>query len=154
LSAVDAPRKPFSSRKGDLPQMKARLLVAAVALAVCAPFTAHAVDLPVSYTVEEKPLKDAISGTVLTFSLYSDAACTSLVVAMPENIEDVTLLSRLKLFTPKNATKLPKTVEMRTTLNVSVSGAVYLKVTGAGIAPVGGACQAQATAGGTQTTAL
>ena len=48
----------------------------------------------VRYTVEEKPLKAAVAGTSLTFALYSDAACTTLVQSAPVAVavEDGTLI--------------------------------------------------------------
>jgi hypothetical protein len=118
-------------------------LLAAAALLV--PLAASAADLPVSYLVEEKPLKAAIAGTSLSFELYSDNTCTALVQSVSVLVENVTILSKLKQMTPKGDTKLPNTVELRTTLaGVSVTGNVYLRVNGTGVAPVGGVCQAQA----------
>src|SRR5262249_50251348 len=50
------------------------------------------------------------------------------------------------LLTPKGATKATTTDEIQATLpSVSVPSNVYLTVTGAGVTPVGGACQAQAS---------
>ena len=123
--------------------MNLRRLALTLALSL-APFVIAAADLPVSYLVEEKPLKAAITGTPLTVELYSDNACTTLVQLVPVDVEDVTLLLKLKQMTPKNDAKLPNTVEMRTTLaNVSGSGNLYLKVTGMGVSSVDGDCQAQ-----------
>lgn len=107
--------------------------------------TASAADLDVRYTVEEKPLKAAVLGTPLTFALYADDACTSPAQSFVVNVENVSLLSKLKQMTPKNDTKLPNTVELRTTLSgVTAGGNLYLQVTGTGVTPVGGTCQAQA----------
>jgi hypothetical protein len=125
-----------------------RRLALAVALSLV-PFAAAAADLPVSYLVEEKPLKAAVAGTPLTFELYSDNACTTLVQSVPVVVENVSLLTKLKQMTPKNDTKLPNTVELRTTLAgvaplVPPAVALYLKVSGTGVSPVAGPCQAQA----------
>jgi len=109
---------------------------------------ADAADLPVSYLVEEKPLKAAAAGTPLAFELYSDNTCTTLVESVPVNVENVTILSKLKQMTPKDDTKLPNTVELRTTLTgITPEAAVYLKVTDSGgaVVPVAGPCQAQAS---------
>ena len=38
-----------------------------VVFAIIMPFVAAAADIPVTYTVEEKRLKDALAGTPLTF---------------------------------------------------------------------------------------
>jgi hypothetical protein len=94
--------------------------------------------------VEEKPLKSAVAGTPLTFSLYSDSTCSALLQSVPVNVEDVTILVRLKQMTPKNDAKLPNTVELRHTLSgVSPSATTYLQVTGDGIVALPNTCQAQ-----------
>ena len=111
------------------------------------PSLATAADLSVGYTVREKNLKAAIAGTPLTFALYSDAACTTLVQSTIVAVENVSLITKLKQFTPKNDTKLPNTVELQTVLNVAPGGALYLTVTGTGVVPVGPTCQVQAAAG-------
>ncbi len=124
--------------------MNVRRPVLALALLLL-PTAAPASDLPVTYTVEEKPLKAAVAGTQLTFTLHRNASCAdpSLhTVVWP--IEAVTFLARLKMFTPKNGTKIPNTVEIHHLLyNVLATGPLYLKVTGTGITPVGGLCQLQ-----------
>lgn len=104
-----------------------------------------AADFPLTYTVEEKPLKAAVAGTPLTFSLHRDAGCADApVYTAVWNIEDVTFITRLKMFTPKGDTKTPGTAEIHhRLLNIAATGQLYLKVTGAGITPVGGACQPQ-----------
>jgi len=118
------------------------LLAALLAL----PSLARAADLPVRYTVQEKPLKTAIAGTSLTFELFRDSACTTPAVhSASVLIENVTLITKLKQLTPKGDTKLPSTDELALTLTgVTAAGNLYLKVTGTGIVPIGGACQAQA----------
>lgn len=109
---------------------------------------AVASDLPVRYTVDDKALKGAVAGTNLTFQLFTDAACaTTAVHAQVVAIENVNVVSRLKRFkAPGAPTAPPKTAEMSQTLTgVSGSGNLYLKVTGTGVTPVGGACQPQAS---------
>jgi len=120
-------------------------VMTAVLLALAA-FAVHAAELPVSYTVDEKALKTAVAGTNVTFDLYTDNACTS-PIAHTETvpIENVDIISRLKLLKPKNAlVKPPTTDELRHTLTgVNTDRPLFLKVTGTGVTPVGGACQAQ-----------
>jgi hypothetical protein len=112
---------------------------------VVAPIAAWAADIPVSFTTKEKDLKSALAGTPLTFALYSDSGCTTQVYSTIVNVENVALITKMKQFTPKNDTKLPNTVALQTTLpGVAAHGNLYLKVTGTGIVPVAGACQAQA----------
>lgn len=120
------------------------ILALTVALTLT-PFAARAADLPASYTLEEKPFKAAIAGTSLTFALFSDAACTTQVYTTAVLVENVALITKLKQFTPKNDTKLPNTLLLQHTLaGVTAHGNLYLKVTGTGVTPVAGACQAQA----------
>jgi hypothetical protein len=114
------------------------------ALMVCLPTAARAIDVTVKYDVDATALKQAVAGTPLTYSLYADAACTVPVDSQIVNIEDVDTIEVLKRFTPKNATKLPKTA--RTWLTYSITPNrwfSHVTVTGTGVTPVGGACQAQ-----------
>jgi hypothetical protein len=112
------------------------------------PSIARAADLQVTYTVQEKQLKAAIATTPLTFELHGNGTCTALVQSTAVAVENVSLITKLKQFTPKNDTKLPNTVELRTVLaGVAPAAPLYLKVTGTGVVPVGGACQVQAAAG-------
>jgi len=55
----------------------AKILFLLALLSSLAPVASRAADLPVRYTVDEKQLKNAISGSNLTFQLYSDAACVA-----------------------------------------------------------------------------
>jgi hypothetical protein len=125
--------------------MFARLL--SVGIVVLGASLATASELPVTYTVQDKPLrKSGIAGTPLTFTLFSDSACTQQVYQAVVPIENVELISRLKLLTPKGAVKGPKTDELRTTLSgVNPPAQSYLKVTGAGVTASGEDCQLQAS---------
>jgi hypothetical protein len=115
---------------------------------------ARASDLPVTYAVQDKPLKtSAVAGTPLTFTLYRDAVCTQQVYQATVPVQNVTLISKLKLLTPKGATKAPTTDEIRATLpGVTAGGNLYLTVAGTGVTPSGAACQAQAANQGSLTT--
>jgi hypothetical protein len=120
--------------------------LAATCMLAASMVTAHAADVPTSYTVSDTALKAAVAGTNLTFTLYTDAGCTQQAHQQVVPIEMVAFVSRLKTFTPKNAPKGPKIDEMHETLTgVNAAGNLYLTVAGTGITPVGGTCQAQAT---------
>ena len=122
------------------------LRIAMLATLLLVPRFASGADLPARYTAEEKPLKSALAGTMLTFQLYSDALCTTSVYSTAIAIENVDLISRIKPFNPKNAPKKKNTTELRATLTgVPAGPSLYLKVTGTGVTPVGGACQVQAS---------
>jgi hypothetical protein len=103
-------------------------------------------DIRVAYTVDDKALKTAaISGTNLTFTVFSDAGCTTPIaspVVMP--IDNILLIERMKRFTPKGGTKAPATDRLVQVLSGIVpNGPVFLTVTGTGVTPIGGACQFQ-----------
>jgi hypothetical protein len=116
-------------------------------LFVFAASAAQAVDVPVTYIVDEAALKTAATGTVLTFELHNDNLCAGVVHTQNITIDN-TLVSRLKRFKPQGGTKPPRTAELRATLtNVSAPGHFYLEVTGTGVMPLGDACQAQAAIG-------
>jgi hypothetical protein len=120
-----------------------KLVVATVMVLVAE--RAKADDFVVRYDVEDKPLKEAASGTMLTFSLYEDAACTTFVATQDIAIDDVKV-SRLKRFAPSGGAKPPKTDTIEAKITSSgLAAAAYLKVTGLGVTPVGGDCQPQAT---------
>jgi hypothetical protein len=58
----------------------------------------------------------------------------------------VKAIKKLKLFTPVGGVRPPSTLDLSTTLTAVASGGpFYLKVTGLGVTPVGGACQPQAS---------
>lgn len=119
-------------------------VLAALCVAALAPRLARADNVQVNYTVDDKALKDAISGTPLTFDLWSDPNCTAAVTSVQVTIDNVDLIERIKRFKPKHGTTPPKTDRMTEVLTgVTPPQAPYLTVTGTGITPVGGACQAQ-----------
>jgi hypothetical protein len=107
---------------------------------------ARASDLPVTYNVQDKPLKaGAPSGTPLTFTLFTDAACTQQVYQATVPIQTVTLISKLKLATPSGAPKSLPTDQIEATLpGVTAGGNLYLTVTGTGVTASGATCQVQA----------
>src|SRR5580765_8016705 len=114
--------------------MKAKFYFPAAVLLAVFLSPARAADVPVTYTVDGTALKAAISGTPLTFTLYTDSACTTLVHTQVINAEDVTVIAKLKRVKPTGATKPPKTDDLRTTLtSVTSSAPLYLKVAGTGI---------------------
>jgi hypothetical protein len=104
-----------------------------------------AADVPVEYTVSDSALKSTPAGTPLTFTLYSDATCTTATHTQVIALQDVAVIERLKRMTPNGGAKPPKTTELHTTLtDVAPAAAHYLTVTGSGVTPIGGTCQAQA----------
>jgi hypothetical protein len=112
---------------------------------VLLPLIAWASDMRVAYTVQDKPFRSAITGTNLTFQLYSDAVCTSALGApavVP--VDNLELIERLKRGTPKGGTKGPTTDRLGTVLTgVAAATQVYLKVSGTGVTASGPDCQLQ-----------
>jgi hypothetical protein len=129
----------------------AALLAATVALWSA---TAHAIDLPVTYDVDKIAFKAAVLGTSLNFSLYTDSACTISAATDSVLVEDVdVLLEPVKLDKVKGGPKPAKIVRLRHTLTgVTAAAEFFLEVTGTGITPNGGVCQAQGPGGGATST--
>lgn len=123
-------------------------LAALVVGGVLVPMTALAADVPVSYTLDEKALKTgAPSGTMLSFELHADAACSSAVHTQAVQIDDVALIERLKRLKPRGGAKPPRTDRIVHVLTFAPDASRYfLKLTGPGVTPVGGACQLQLSA--------
>jgi hypothetical protein len=118
-----------------------------IASLIALPVLANAADVPVSYLVDAVALKSASAGTMLTFELSSDSSCTPVAASGVFDIDDVTVLA-VKRFKPAGGTKPPKTAELRAVVvGVSTPGHLYLRVTGTGVTPIAGACQAQAAIG-------
>lgn len=133
------------------PPTRRRLVTSlALSLMLFAPSAVHAVDLPVRYVVQAQPLRAAVAGTPLTFTLYSDRACSNLVGSRTIAVEDVPVIEKLSAFTPMAMKGGPKPVRMpkADALEVTLTGLIpaasyYLVVGGTGITPLGQACQAQ-----------
>jgi hypothetical protein len=102
-------------------------------------------DIRVSYLADLKTLKSgAPAGTPLTFQLFTDSACTTAVSSEVVNVETLTLLQQVKAVAVSGGAKAPKPVELRHVISgVTAQPLFYLKVTGSGVSPIGGACQLQ-----------
>lgn len=119
-------------------------VAAAVIGALLSQSAASAADLPLVYKVQDKPLKTAVSGTELTFDLYSDSACTSLYFSQSMLIDEVDVITKLKRFVPKAGAKPPKTDEIHAVLaGVPPLAGPYLRVSGTGVVAAGDSCQLQ-----------
>ncbi|MEO7437636.1 MAG: SUMF1/EgtB/PvdO family nonheme iron enzyme [Candidatus Binatia bacterium] len=112
---------------------------------LAAPLVANAADVKVGYLLETKPFKTAIAGTPLTLSIYTDDACTGSPAATEiVNSDALQLIEPLKRTTPKGGTKPPGTSRVEHVISgVTAQPLFYLAITGAGVVPVGGACQVQ-----------
>jgi hypothetical protein len=134
-----------------LPTMTALALAHLGFLFVPAP--ASATTLPVSYTVDYKLLKaGAPDGTMLTVSLFENSDCTgSPVASQSVAVGAFSISELLKQFKPKGATTSPPQVARlnHTMTDVTLTGGadLFLTITGTGVTPVGGTCQAQIAAG-------
>ena len=117
----------------------------AIAGALClAAATSRAADIRVSYDVDQKALKETVSGTLLTFTLYTDNACSAVHASQMVTVEDVIPLEKIKALKPKGAADPPKVVRLNHVLSgVTPAAELYLAVTGTGISAIGGTCQVQ-----------
>jgi hypothetical protein len=113
---------------------------------------ARAVDVPVSYTVDEEALRRATSGTPMTFELHADAACSAPIHTDVVPVETIRLIERVKALRIHGAAPPPRVARLNHVLTgVPSATSYFLKVTGTNLTPVGGDCQPQA---GTQTTTV
>jgi len=135
------------SLRGTRGVFRAVLFAASVVLSSTA---AHAIDVPVTYDVDKTAFNAAVLGTSLTFTLYTDSTCTTSAGTDTVLAEDVdVLLESVKLGKVKGGPKPPKIVRLRHTMTgVTAATELFLEVTGTGITPIGGACQAQGPGGG------
>jgi hypothetical protein len=115
---------------------------------------AGAVDVPVYYEVDAKALKDgAPAGTMLTLELHALSDCSGPPVHSESLAIEALKVESPKGVTPKGATKGVKTNRLAALLTgVTLPENSFLKVTGSGITPVGGACQAQTVTSGAPVT--
>lgn len=129
---------------------------AAAVLTVAAVAAALAADIEVVYRVDAKLLtKDAPAGTSLTFQLFAEGSCADPVAAQAVDVENTTLIEQPKLLKVKNGPKPPSVAEIRYTLTgITPQAQTYATVTGAGITPIGRACQLQSASVGAVDPAL
>lgn len=111
---------------------------------------AGTVDVPVYYDVDAKALKDgAPAGTMLTLELHALSDCSGSPVHSESLAIEALKIEAPKGITPKGAAKGAKTNRLAALLTgVTLPENSFLKVTGGGITPVGGACQAQSLSSG------
>jgi hypothetical protein len=118
-----------------------RAFLAAIALAAIA-VPASADPLVAEYLVQRKPLqKGTLPTTMLTFEVYSDAACTTLVDSA-QVAASALMIEQVKGLRLRGGASLAKVVRLEAAIDVD-AGAPFLKVTGTGITAAGAACQLQ-----------
>jgi hypothetical protein len=123
------------------------LIGAGAALAVAR--AAVAEDFGVAYTIDGKVFKkEARIEHILTFELFGDSTCTTLLYTdtLLAGDEDLVIeeVRRLKV---RRATRPPRTARLRTNLDVASPVApLYLRVIGQPVVALGGDCQVQMSA--------
>jgi hypothetical protein len=94
-----------------------------------------------SYLVQAKALKKATLPTsMLTFEVYSDATCTTLVDSQQVAASAV-FIEQVKGLRLRGGAAPAKALRLSAALDVDAGA--YVKVTGTGVVPVGAACQIQ-----------
>jgi hypothetical protein len=127
--------------------MARRSLFLCTAAALLLPSIASALTVTVRYDVDATALKSAVAGTVLTYNLYGDDACTDLVSTQMVNSEDIDSIEVVKRIAVKGGTKPPKMARTSHAFSINPPRWIHrATVTGTGITPIGGACQAQQAA--------
>jgi hypothetical protein len=105
---------------------------------------AFAVDVRVHYLLEERAIRTVDAASEVQLALFTDAACTSSTFATTLALRDVDLLARVAATTLRGAPKAAKAAELRHTLrDVPAAAPLYARVVGAGVVPIGTACQVQ-----------
>ena len=109
--------------------------------------------IPGSYTVDAKDLKgNAPAGTMITFELHEDAACSAAIASDTVDIDDVVVVESLKTAKVKGGAKRAQTARLNhvfTGVSPSAGADLFVRVSAsAGITAVDGACQAQEPFGG------
>jgi hypothetical protein len=102
----------------------------------------------VEYRIEAGAFKATRTDDLLTFTLFSDAACSAQVgeVVVPAGDPGIRI-EKPKLVRVKGAAKLPKTLSLSSTLELVVASPFFLEVTGNGIVGAKASCQAQLSGG-------
>jgi hypothetical protein len=123
-----------------------RAIAAAFALAAAA-VPASADPMAAEYLVQRKALqKGTLPSTMLTFEVYSDSACTTMVDSAQVAASAV-FIEQVKGLRLRGGVAPAKAVRLVAEIDVD-AGAPFLRVTGTGIAPAGATCQLQ---GGSNT---
>lgn len=101
-------------------------------------------DAPISFLVENRPLKKIEAGTLVNIEIHEDAACSAAVDTLDVPIDDF-FTEVVKPNKVKGIDKLPDSVRLHYVLTpADASGRIFVRMTGEHIVPVGGDCQAQA----------
>lgn len=125
---------------------RARTTMLTLALLVQAA-AARAADLPIRYLLDERALRTADATTTVDVALAADAACAVPTFQTTLRLGDVDLLARVPATALHGSAKPPRMAELRHVLHdVPVSAPLYVRIDGAGIVPIGGACQVQTVA--------
>jgi hypothetical protein len=129
--------------------MRIRLLGVAMAAACLLLAAASQASTPVSYRVDQKTFKkQTLATSALTFTMYSDEACSVMTAEETLFGGDVTIVvDAPKTLKIKGGVKPAKAAVIQATLSDMPDGPIYLEVSGPGINPLGPRCQVQAAGG-------
>jgi hypothetical protein len=135
---------------GAVPMPRKHVLAAIASVVLAASFGAARAQAAVSvaYRIEAAPFKGIAAGDPLTFTLFSDAACTAQQgqVVLPAG-DPAIQVEKLKLVGVKGALKPGRTLRLEAALDVVVASPFFLEITGGGIVGAGASCQAQRSGG-------
>ncbi len=125
--------------------------IIALALVVAAAFggapPALAADVRVHYLLDERSIRTVEATAEVAIGLFTDAACATTLSTTSLALADVDLLARVTPTSLGATPKAPKAAELRHTLRgVPAAAPLYARVDGAGVVPIGGACQVQSVA--------
>jgi hypothetical protein len=105
---------------------------------------APAADVEVRYVVERAPLRVTPATAAIVIELHADAACDAPVASETIALADLQPIVDLTRVRLPGVPRGPRVVELRhVASNLPAVPAVYARVRGAGVVPIGEACQVQ-----------
>jgi len=105
---------------------------------------APAADVDVRYVVERAPLRVLPATAEIVIELHADAACDAAVASQTIALADLQPIVDLTRVRLHGAPRGPRAVELRhVATNLPAVAAVYARVRGDGVVPIGDSCQVQ-----------
>jgi hypothetical protein len=130
--------------RADPVRLASLLVVLAIGPSLGTTPTVYAADVEIRYLVERDSLRALPSSADVTIELHDDAACDHAVASETVPIVDLQPIVELTRLRLRGARRSPHVVELRRVLSgVPAVAAVYARVAGDGVVPVGDACQVQ-----------
>ncbi len=107
-------------------------------------YVALATDVPVHYLLDERAIRTSDAASMVTIGLFTDPGCTVGVLETTLPLANIDVLARVSVTALRGTPKSAKIAELRHVLHgVPAVAPLYMRVVGAGVAPIGKVCQVQ-----------